>query len=342
MFIDAMSAMMERISPLTVRHVEPRPPANNRRLADQVLKQMRREFFVASPFLLHASVPELMAGAWSLTRETLMCGVVPRGQKEIVAAAVSNANRCPFCETAHTSAVRAAKASDEALADWAKATGRAGHPALATRPFEGNEAEYMGTVLCFHYLNRVVSVFLEDKMIPLPTFMDGSVGVMARIMMGGMLRRAMRNHPGSSLVLLPESDPSLAWQPSWAAANHTIAGAIAGWSATIEELAHTHLPAQLLTSVGAVIEAWPGGDVYSEPGWLTTHASSMPKDLMAAADLALMTALAPYRVRDAEVENVLNAGMSNKQMLVLVAWSAYRASRRVTDWTMAAFTAKTT
>ena len=116
MLISAMSAMMERMGPGSVHVLSTRAPRGKpRRMARRVYRQMRRDFMVASPFMLHASVPPLLAGAWAVVRETLFTGEVARGDKEIVAWAVSEANQCPFCVGAHHAAVRAARAEDEAL-----------------------------------------------------------------------------------------------------------------------------------------------------------------------------------------------------------------------------------
>src|SRR5688500_7442995 len=66
-------------------------------------EQMTREFGLhAEPIALHSPAPEIVAGVWSLCRETLIAaGSVDRAVKEAVAIAVSSINRCPFCVDAH-------------------------------------------------------------------------------------------------------------------------------------------------------------------------------------------------------------------------------------------------
>lgn len=336
MLIDAMSAMMEQMGPLSVHYLSTKPPTDRRSLADAVTKQIRRDFFVASPFSLHASVPETMAAAWCLVRETLMCGDAPRGRKEIIASGVSNANRCPFCVDAHSAAVVASRTSDASLARWAEATGQHDHPALKSLPFDDHLPEYLGTTTAFHYLNRMVSVFLSEKMMPVPDFMDRTASFMARIMMGGMLRRGRKNRPGDALSLLPKVDRSLGWHPAWAAENRTVAEALAGWAAVNEDLARTHLHPALVEGVGRAIEGWSGGEIYREPSWLENRRPAVPEALLPATDLALMTAMAPYRVSEEAVDATLKSGVSKEQLLVLVAWSSQRAARRATEWTTAA------
>ena len=339
MLISAMSAMMERMGPASVHHLSTRP-GKPRKLARQVYRQMRGDFFVASPFMLHASVPPLLAATWSVVRETLFTGDVPRADKEIVAWAVSKANECPFCVGAHYAAVAAAQVENEAIQTWAEATSWANDPALQDRPFgQAEQAEYLGTTVAFHYLNRMVSVFLDDKMMPTPNFMDGMANFMAKIMMGGMIRKGQRNEPGRSLSILPEYDESLAWRPAWATEAEHIAGALAAWSAINEQTARELLDMQLIEGLTPVFQAWTGGNEGKlGTGWLDNVRPELPEELREAADLALLTAMAPYMVDRDRVKSVIKGGMSREQVLTLVAWSAHYAARRAGEWAAAAGT----
>lgn len=334
MMIGTMSAMMERMGPSSVHVLSTRAPRGTpRKLARKVYRQMRRDFFVASPFVLHASVPELLAGAWSVVRETLFTGEVDRGRKEIVASAVSVANQCPFCVGAHTAAVKAAKVQEDTLQVWAEASGSASNPALRDQPFEPSErAEFLGTIVAFHYLNRMVSAFLDEKLMPTPSFMDGMANYMAKIMMGGMIRKGRRNTPGASESVRPEYDASLGWRPEWAASAPHIADALEAWSALNEEAAREHLGADFVKIMGATLDAWNGGEVGLGYAWLDERRPNVPTSHVAAADLALLTAMAPWAVTDDRLEGAIDAGMSKEQVLVTVAWAAYRAARRVGTW----------
>lgn len=334
--INAMSAMMEHVGTFSVHHVSTTPPKDKKILADQVLQQMRQDFFVASPFTLHASVPEALAAAWVLIRETLMCGEAPRGLKEIVASGVSKANQCPFCVGAHVAAVVASQTSDERLREWAEATGQANHPALISQPFDKYHAEYLGTVVGFSYLNRMVSVFLDDKLMPIPNALDGTANFMARIMMGGMIRKGSQNQPGQALHLLPEVPREDAWRPTWAVDSPTIADALSGWSAVNEYLAKEYLPPEVITNVEPIIEKWDGSESYVDINWLSKNPPIVTESHRAAVELALLTVVAPYRITDTTVKDVLKSEWTKEQVLVLVAWAAQRAARRVGDWTAAA------
>ena len=160
--------------------LDPLPQPREGSLSGKVYAQMRRDFgLLAEPLTLHAAVPELLAGAWSVLRETLVVGSVPRERKERVALEISRLNRCPYCIDAHSIMLAASRragsrrdATDESVADplaeWARATRTPGAPILASPPFTGDEApEIIGTALCFHYINRMVQVVLGETPLPL-------------------------------------------------------------------------------------------------------------------------------------------------------------------------------
>lgn len=85
---------IQYLSPL--RH----PPKHS--LVGQVYRQIKQELgIIADPFRLHAPVPELLAGLWSVTREIGVARQVPWPVKEAVAAAVSQSNACPYCVEIH-------------------------------------------------------------------------------------------------------------------------------------------------------------------------------------------------------------------------------------------------
>ncbi len=327
MLIQSMSAMMERI--IGPRSIHALPARSDDDRVERVYAQMRRDFFVASPFMLHASVPPLLAGTWALVRESLFTGRVARGKKEVIAWAISEANQCPFCIAAHHAAVKAAKEEDAELAAWARASAHADGPVVRALPYRDaspeEQAELFATVVAFHYLNRMVSVFLGDKMMPNPDFLDGVAGAMARFMMGGMIAKGRENREGDALPLLAQADPELAWTPAWAASRPTMAGALGGGASAAEEAALAHLPAPLRDALGTAIESWSGGPADPAP--------PEPEAPWAAAyELAARAAFAPYTARKEALATLRADGWAPEALLTHVAWTAQRASRRVDRW----------
>ncbi|MEV6623168.1 carboxymuconolactone decarboxylase family protein, partial [Amycolatopsis sp. NPDC051114] len=86
-----------------VKYVEAVRPRHARGLVRDVYRQVERDFgMLAPPVALHSPAPEVLAAAWLMLRESLVAGgTASRADKEVVAAAVSAANSCPYCVEVH-------------------------------------------------------------------------------------------------------------------------------------------------------------------------------------------------------------------------------------------------
>jgi len=75
-----------------VRYVKPVRLSSATGATAELYQQLKTDFMPAPLLLLHSSAPELLAGVWSILRETLLAGEkADRAVKEIVAAAVAAA-----------------------------------------------------------------------------------------------------------------------------------------------------------------------------------------------------------------------------------------------------------
>jgi AhpD family alkylhydroperoxidase len=317
---------------------------------------MAREFGVhAEPMTLHSPVPELLAGAWSLCREQLVAaGRVERAVKEAVAMTVSSINSCPFCVDAHAVMLAASGHSGaarrlergkrdglddpalERVVEWAAATRSPGSPVLGRPPFDAVEApEMIGTAVLFHYINRPVTVFLGETS-PLP--------LGGRLLKGGMLRAGARRlrafaraRPiaGESLELLPEA--KLPDDLAWASGSPVLAGAWARFAAATERAGERSLPAEVRSRLLAQLDEWRGGDPGLGVAWLERALEGLDQRQIPAARLALLVALAPYRV-DEQVVDAFRAGAgpeaidADARLVGAVSWSALAAARRIGSW----------
>ncbi len=62
---------------------------------------------LAPPVALHSAAAGPLAASWVMLRETLLAqGQADRAAKEVVAAAVSLGNSCPYCVAVHTAVLR--------------------------------------------------------------------------------------------------------------------------------------------------------------------------------------------------------------------------------------------
>ncbi|MFG1780382.1 hypothetical protein ACGFIG_28615 [Micromonospora sp. NPDC049048] len=327
-----------------VRHVTPVAPRAADGPVARVYRQMADDFGVlAPPVLLHSSAPDVLRACWLMLRETLLAeGLVGRDAKEVVAAAVSESNRCPYCVEVHgVTAAGLLRDTDgwlaagiggigdprlRALAEWARHSGAVSPARRRPPPFPTEHGpELIGVAVAFHYLNRMVSVFLQDS--PLPPapagIRSGVRRTAARIM--GALARAGRP-PGHSLELLPPAppEPDLAWtvgQPH-------VAAAFARAGQAVRRAGEAALPEHVRQRILACLDDPPP----PEPGggrWFDAAVAELTPAERPAARLALLTALAPYRVTDADIAACRDGGADDAALVTVTAWASLAAARRI-------------
>ncbi|GAB3834660.1 carboxymuconolactone decarboxylase family protein [Dactylosporangium cerinum] len=324
------------------RYVEPVRPRSATGLVDRVYGQIEAEFgMLAPPLVLHAPVPATLAGTWLILREVLLApGVVGRDRKEAVAAAVSLANRCPYCVDVHGTTLvgllrdtdaraiadgRIADVADpglQALVRWSQG-GAVPDPAFPAEEVP----ELAGTALTFHYINRMVNIFLRDSPLPPVTgtareaVRGGAARVLARI-----ARREVA--PGARADLLPARPlpPDLAW----AAGRPPVADALARAVAAIDEGGARVVPPAvrgLLT--GALADGVTELPLAGGEAWLAERTAGLDEADRAAARLVLLSAFGAYRVTDAVIEEYRRPGRDDAALVDLTSWASMTTARHL-------------
>jgi AhpD family alkylhydroperoxidase len=349
MILETISEQMAK----TMKYIKPIPYASATGLTAEVYQQMRADFLHAPLLTLHSPVPEVMAGVWSILRETLLAGSVDRARKEVVAAVVSQSNACPFCVDAHTLMLQATPDRDAAgailrgeydgirapqlrsLAHWVLANREASASGALPPPFSDHDApEIIGTVIAFHYINRMANVFLGDTLLPLPSALQG---LTRRLYAATAGRRIVRRLPqGRSLQLLPQA--SLPDDMAWAAANPAVTGAFARLAAVVEEAGKSVLPEYVRDLVSERVGAWNGEAMGVSRRWVEDAVGAVKEKHRAAARLALLTALASYQVDSTVVEEFRSHCPRDAQLITATAWASLTAARRISAWVGEPFT----
>jgi len=324
-------------------------------LLGQVYGEIRRDFGLLrdpdgnSPFLAHSPHPELLAGVWSVLYETVLVeGAVRRADKEAIGATVSRINDCPFCVEAHAllSGV-AGEAEDRGalingaangiadqrrreLVAWAAATREPHSELVRGPPFDEKEApEVIGTAFAFHYVNRVVEIFQGHRPMQVgPAPLRGVTMSLVGAIAGRALRRG--REPGRTLRLLPESD--LPDDLGWTRPAPAIASAMARFAAAVERAGECALSNPERARVTSALAAWEGADPPLHGDWLERALHGLQPDARDKARLAVLAALAPYRVDEATVQSFKHVRPSDADLVGAVAWSALSAARRVASW----------
>ena len=80
----------------TIRFLTPIKYSDSAGDVRRIYDEISYDYVLGAPFTLHASNPKIMAGMWSLVRESLIVkGKVKRITKEAIAGGVSISNQCP-------------------------------------------------------------------------------------------------------------------------------------------------------------------------------------------------------------------------------------------------------
>ncbi|GLF98800.1 carboxymuconolactone decarboxylase family protein [Streptomyces yaizuensis] len=304
-----------------IHHVAAVRPAAARGTVAAVYAQAERDFgALAPPVALHSPHPGVLAAAWTMLRETLLVeGRVGRAAKETVATAVSEANSCPYCAEVHGAAADAGGGRPAGrLADWVRDGG------AATGPPPGppdRAPELIGTAVTFHYLNRMVNVFLDGSPLP-PALPPAARGTMLRVVAGALRSREPGGPaPGVSRALLPAAP--LPGDLAWAAPRPHIAGAFARAAAAIGAAGESALPGPTRELVLDRLAGWDGAPL--GPGRPDGPAAALAPAARPAARLALLTALASYRVTPADIAAVR---ADDRTLVGITAWASLAAARR--------------
>jgi len=268
-----------------IRHVRPVPAYGP---VGAVYRQVARDFgMLAPPVSLHAPSPLVLAAAWVLLRETLVArSSVPRALKESVAADVSRANACPYCVDIHG-------------------------PRAVVADVTPTDPELRAVALTFHYLNRMVNVFLPAS--PFPAF-----GSLAGQLLGRLARRP--REPGSSLAFLrPAPLPA---DLSWASARPPLADAVGRAASAFATAGARSVPPAVRRLVSERLSTWDGSAIAVAGSPLT--AVDLPGEDAELGRFALLVALASYKVL--EVPDV-----DDRRLIEVAAWASFAAARSVTS-----------
>jgi AhpD family alkylhydroperoxidase len=289
----------------TYRLFTPPPAKLATGLVADVYAQLSSDFMGPTPtFTALSPTPELLAATWALLRESLLAGQAPRLGKEVVAAAVSRANRCQFCIDAHVIFIHALGEHDlaETVADgktpgdprladllgWAVASRT---PGRASRPGPSSHvAEYLGTLLAFHFINRGVSALLGESLLP------GNLqrSSLVRNLGGRAYTRTARRviEPGESLRLL--AGIPIGASPAWAGSSpigvaYAALRSVAGRGAAL-------LGDEARALVAHTVKTLDGAHPQRPADWAWSLVTNLPTKDRIGARIALLAAFSPAAI----------------------------------------------
>jgi len=326
-----LGAVASRRSHSQVRRVEPvrrpRPP-----VAD-LYATMRAELPLLAPVVLHAPSPSALTAAWALARETWLASAVPPQLREAAVAGISAANSCPYCEQTHSMFGAAASAGGDAelvrrYRAWGEATS---HPRGAAPPSVEQAIDLAALAVGYHYVNRMVNVFLAKDQISLPRRLGRVRPLVEAAFTRVIARRLVAQSlvPGRAVELLPPAPLPVDLQ--WAAGEPRLAATLAGAAHLLDDGAR-HLSDSARRAVEQRVQAWQGQPPGLSRAWVEQALATVPDAERPPARLALLVALASYQVDDTTAAEARRWLGSDQQMIEVASWAAFLAARRVATW----------
>jgi hypothetical protein len=182
----------------------------------------------------------------------------------------------------------------------------------------GTAAEFVGVAVAFHYLNRVVSVFLGPS--PLPAAVPPAARAKAKAVLGFLLKPGAPPPPGRALDLLPAASVS---GPDWAPPGGTLSDAFARAAAAIEAAGERSVPTRVRDLVRRELKAWDGEPPGLSRAWVDPVVAELPPEERLVGRVALLVAKAPYQVAAADVADWVPG---DRGLVELVSWASLAAA----------------
>jgi AhpD family alkylhydroperoxidase len=344
-------ALFTTFAPQIIKHIKAIPPRKAEGLVADVYGQMKREFQLVPPVTLHAPIPELLAGVWGMLRESIVAGPVNRSLREVVCEGVSAVNQCSFCVDAHSMLLAGANATNTAdairanrldlikdaktreVARWAFANRQPGAEILRQPPFTAEEApQIIASAASFHYIDRLVQVFLPDGPVPLPTSLRWLRGATIRVAgsVAGKRIMGVEVNSGGAVGSLPRAKPSPEFD--WTAPRPALAAAFGSLEAVIEELGQDVLVEPVRELVQDRVATWRGEEPGISRSWVEEAVRNLEDHDRAAGRLALLVAIAPYQIDDGIIAGFRDTQPSDADFLAAASLASFTATRRIAGW----------
>jgi hypothetical protein len=208
-----------------------------------------------------------------------------------------------------------------------------GAEVLSHPPFTAQDApEIIGSAVCFHYIDRMVSAFLSDAPVPLPSWLRWLRGTVVRVTGSTVGKRimALQVEPGHAVGSPPEAQPSREF--SWAQPKPAVAAAIGRLEAVIETDGQKTLPEPVRDLVAQRVAGWNGEHPSISRSWVETAVGSLEEPDRPAGRLTLLVALAPYQLDETVIQGFREHYPSDSSLLAAAAWASFTATRRIADW----------
>ena len=341
------NSLFDKISGVTMRKFfSSATLANASGLTKEVLLQSQRDFFINGTITSHAACPPLMAGMWMSGREIALTNQhLPAWLKKAMGAALSEVNKCPYCEDFLLSLTHGAKQNNlanslrkhemESIDDeltlkrlqWTKASITRNAKELENPPFSSEEMpEALGTLIVFNYTNKISDFTLDGSPVP------SSLRSGALKFFGLELQESseLDLEHGASFYMLPKA--TVPDEFHWAGDNWLVADSLARWNQVVEDEINQALSKPVQQHIRENLQDWNGGQAPLSRRWVEEEVKDLKGVDRDKARLVLLIAKASYQIDDSIIEQVRQQGVIEADLVRLGAWGAYMGAKTIANW----------
>lgn len=352
-----ISNIMAEQNARAVKYLEVQTLKDSRGKIREINRQINEDLGLAGPMSLSTPSERVHSVRWAVSRESYAASTfVNRRDKELLAATVSQINKCPYCAEGHSAFLRTGgeaglapaiadgtwkQLEDErtkSLIEWGLSTRKPEAAVVNKPPFTAKEApEIIGTALEFHTLNRLVDIFLEES--PMPEIMRHKwIREIALKMASLTVFREMISKkavPGSSLKFIEETAVPAKFK--WAAPVPAFAKAIAAQQVLLDQIEKETIPQTSARVLEENLSQWNGEEMPLGRKWLEVAVSQISEKEKPVARLILLTAFSSYTVSEKDIMDFRGVMPSDRELLEVCYWAAAKTSQRIASWLTAPF-----
>lgn len=351
-----MNAMAEQ-NARAVKYLEVQTLKDSRGKIREINRQINEDLGLAGPLSLSTVSERVHSVRWAVSRESYVASTfISRRDKELLAAVVSQINKCPYCAEAHSATLGSGgeaglgpaiadgswkQLSDERtklLIEWGLSTRKPEAAVIKKPPFSAREApEIIGTALEFHTLNRLVDIFLEES--PLPEIIRNKWirGIALKMASLTVFREMISKKavPGSSLKFIEERAVPAKFK--WAAPVPAFSKALAAQEVLLDQIETDTVPKASSQVLEECLRHWNGEEMPFGRKWLEAAVSQVPEKEKPVARLILLTAFSSYTVSEKDIMDFREVMPTDRELLEVCYWAAAKTSRRIGSWLVAPF-----
>jgi hypothetical protein len=189
--------------------------------------------------------------------------------------------------------------------------------------------EIFGTALAFHYINRMVSIFLDQTPLPIRhRWLKTPQQQMVATWLGHIVQRS--KVPGESLTLLQES--AVPSGLGWLDLSTNTAAATGRWVYALEQAGQKALTPSAREYVLAYLQGWQGEEPPLGANWLDKATKGLQGEDRTGARLGLLVALCPYRVTARQINDFRVFQPTDAALIGATGWASMQAALKIASW----------